>query len=195
MNKDITDDALMQRYCRGDSSAFDILYARHKDSIYRYVLRHCRSTSLAEEIFQDTWLKLINAREQYQSQQSSSFTAYLYRIAHNRMVDVFRRAELERNAFVDGGDQVEQYADNHQSMTNQLHQQQQVQALLVEVGKLPHEQREAFLLHEEVGFTLNEIADIMQVSRETVKSRLRYALSKLRNSLVTEDGNRIGESA
>jgi RNA polymerase sigma-70 factor (ECF subfamily) len=86
---DATDETLMLGYRDGDAAAFDVLYGRHKGGIYRYLLRQCRNAALADELFQDVWMNLIRARAGYTVQ--AKFSTYLYRIAHNRLMDHFRR--------------------------------------------------------------------------------------------------------
>src|SRR5262245_38611356 len=86
---DTSDEELMLLYRDGDAGAFDALYARHKGGLYRYVLRQCRSTALAEELIQDVWMNLIRARAAYTVQ--AKFTTYLYRLAHNRLIDHYRK--------------------------------------------------------------------------------------------------------
>jgi len=181
---EISDNQLMRQYCEGNARAFDQLYLRHKAGLYRYLYRQCRNTNLVEEMFQDTWMRLVDKRDQFQTRQGSSFTAYLYRIAHNRLVDYFRRATLEQNAFAQQDDeQLQNYAAPLTEVTEHIHQHRQLDQLLQSLDTLPAEQREAFLLHEEGGLTLAEIAELTQVPRETVKSRLRYALARLRKAL------------
>src|SRR3970040_676632 len=84
-----TDEELMLLYRDGEAGAFDALYARHKGGVYRYLLRQCRDAAAAEELFQDVWMNLIRARAGYTVQ--AKFTTYLYRLAHNRLIDLYRR--------------------------------------------------------------------------------------------------------
>ncbi len=197
----VSDDSLMLEYCKGNAAAFEQLYRRHKDGLYRYLYRQCRQTALVEELFQDTWMRLVDKRDQFQTRQGSSFAAYLYRIAHNRLIDYFRRASLEQNAFAPQDDeQLNNHASQNTDALEKIHQHRQLDLLLQSLNALPAEQREAFLLHEEGGLTLLEIAELTQVPRETVKSRLRYALARIRSALaetVAEDilTNNPGESA
>ena len=93
MGNDYTDEDLMLMYRDGDASAFEILYRRHKGPVYRFILRRCGNTGVAEELFQDVWVKLIQARERYAV--SARFTTYLYRIAHNRLIDHFRKSKTD----------------------------------------------------------------------------------------------------
>src|SRR3954468_4317180 len=83
------DEELMLAYARGSIHAFDALYRRHKGPLYRYVLRQCRDAASAEELFQDIWANLVRARASYVV--TAKFTTWLYRLAHNRLIDHYRR--------------------------------------------------------------------------------------------------------
>jgi len=179
------DAKLMQRYCAGDSRAFDALYLKHKDGVYRYMYRHCGQKNIVEELVQDTWMRLVDKREQFVAQQGSSFAAYLYRIAHNRLVDHYRRMGLENDAFSQQDDeQLQNYAEKMPEVSEQLHHRRQLDKLIVTLDELPVAQRDAFLLHEEGGLTLADIAELHGVPRETIKSRLRYAFARIRKALA-----------
>ncbi|MBK7542869.1 MAG: RNA polymerase sigma factor [Candidatus Competibacter sp.] len=180
---DDADETLMLGYRDGDAGAFTRLYARHKGPLYRYLLRQCGQPAVAEELFQDIWLKLIAAREGYTVQ--AKFSTWLYRIAHNRLVDHYRASarglplsyaddcpEWE-NIPAPEGVQPEVWDDRRR----------QSERLLALLSELPEAQREALLLKEEAGLSLDEIAQATGTGRETVKSRLRYALARLRHSL------------
>ena len=92
MDNAAPDEELMNRYRDGDAHAFEVLYTRHKGPLYRYLLRQCGAAALAEELFQDVWMKLIRARERYEAR--AKFTTYLYHLAHNRLIDHYRHAGL-----------------------------------------------------------------------------------------------------
>ncbi|NBR29496.1 MAG: sigma-70 family RNA polymerase sigma factor, partial [Betaproteobacteria bacterium] len=83
-----SDEELMERYRDGDAGAFDLLYARHKGAVYRYMLRQCGDRGVAEELYQDVWMNLIRARAGYAV--TAKFTTWLYRLAHNRLIDHYR---------------------------------------------------------------------------------------------------------
>lgn len=177
-----TDDhALMQRYQDGDAAAFDQLYQRHKGPLYRYLRRHGLRQASADELFQDIWMKVINAREQWTAE--AKFTTWLYRIAHNRIVDEFRRQARRPEAALAEQDELLDSAPNQQA---QQQNEDLKRALQIAIASLPVEQRSAFLLKEESGLSLQAIAEIMGVDRETVKSRLRYAVNKLRQQLADQ---------
>jgi RNA polymerase sigma-70 factor, ECF subfamily len=186
------DEDLMLRYCAGDASAFEALYRRHRGPVYRYLLRQCGNAGTAEELFQDVWLRVVNARIGYEVK--ARFTTWLYRIAHNRLMDYFRshaRARLESyDALVDDESSDEQWADvdsgaesTYESADVTLDRKRTAERLVAAIDTLPAAQREAFLLREEGGLSLEEIAAATGVNAETAKSRLRYAMARLRSLL------------
>ncbi len=180
------DEDLMLAYAAGDAAAFDTLYTRHKGGTYRYVLRQCSHAGIADELFQDVWMNLIRARASYLP--SAKFTTWLYRIAHNRLIDHWRatgRVELVTSGPDDDTD------DPLDAIPAARNDEPEVRAGAREVSErlkaafaaLPAAQREAFLLHQESGLDLAEIAALTGAGVETVKSRLRYAITKLRAEL------------
>jgi len=169
------DSALMLRYRDGDVAAFETLYKRHNDALYRYLLRLCRHRDQAEDVFQEVWGKIIKARESYRP--TAKFTTFLYRVAHNCFIDHIRRnkrhtqtVDIEPDTQPDSGEQPE-------VQTERSLARRRLNTALLE---LPDEQRDVFLLHEEAGLNLEQIASITGSNRETAKSRLRYAVRKLR---------------
>ena len=178
---DCSDEELMLRYCAGDAGAFDALYRRHKGGLYRYLLRQCRESGAAEELFQDIWMNLIRARSSYTV--AAKFTTYLYRLAHNRLIDHYRKhSSAVMLSFDDeDGPALEEPAASAQGQPEVRYESKQLAArLLALLTALPEAQREAFILQYETGMTVEEIASATGVSHETVKSRLRYAIGKLR---------------
>jgi RNA polymerase sigma-70 factor (ECF subfamily) len=184
---DDTDEVLMQRYQIGDAAAFEVLYARHKGGVFRYMLRQCRDRGVAEELFQEVWLNLIKARASYVVR--ARFSTYIYSIAHNRLIDYYRESgrAVSLSYAGDNDDSEDMLAniaasDGHQP-DSLLASKQGATEFLRLLESLPDEQREAFLLHEEADMSIAEIAAATNVNTETAKSRLRYALSKLRHGL------------
>ena len=178
-----TDEALMLGYRDGDATAFDVLYGRHKGGVYRYLLRQCRNAALADELFQDVWMNLIRARAGYTVQ--AKFSTWLYRIAHNRLMDHFRRSDNGNVPLDDesGAPMAEPQAPRSSEPETGTAARQQAAQLLILLDALPQEQREAFVLQQEGGLSIEEIAATTGVSRETAKSRLRYAVAKLRQGM------------
>jgi RNA polymerase sigma-70 factor (ECF subfamily) len=183
MGSDRPDEELMLAYRAGDAAAFDALYARHRGGVFRYLRRHTGNPALADELFQDVWMRLIDARGRYEPQ--AKFATWLYTIAHNRLMDHFRAAG--RVAFASADDPEDDPLDDLPSADPQpddaLARKQAATRLLAALDALPAAQREAFVLQQEGELSVEEIATVTGVTRETAKSRLRYALAKLRASL------------
>lgn len=174
----------MSKYRDGDADAFEVLYTRHKGGLYRYFLRKCGNTAIAEELFQDVWLKVIGARLQYETR--AKFRTWLYQMAHNHFVDHYRRQKASAVIHAVNGDcDPEAVPDRPQMEPQQLADIQEQAGLMKRlVAELPDEQREAFVLREDGGFSIDEIAAITGVNSETAKSRLRYAVNKLRTGMM-----------
>jgi RNA polymerase sigma-70 factor (ECF subfamily) len=180
------DETLMLRYCDGDSLAFEILYRRYRPLLFNYLLRQCHNRAIAEELYQDIWLKLIGARERYQP--SARFKTYIFHITHNRLVDHYRRqaAGLPPSYRDPEGIEDEMAGINSITPEQAIDGQRQFDRLISLIETLPEAQREAFLLREHSGLSLEEIAEVTAVRIETAKSRLRYAFNKLRKGLELE---------
>jgi RNA polymerase sigma-70 factor (ECF subfamily) len=192
---DPSDEALMLAYAAGDAAAFDRLYARHKGGVYRYLLRHCRQSALAEELFQEVWSNLIRARGTYAP--TAKFTTWLYRLAHNRWIDQIRADGHLKLVSADDEaheDAVAQVAGARgEEPLARAEVRELGERLRAAVASLPPLQRDAFLLQHEGGLSLAEIAHITGAGAETVKSRLRYAIAKLREELRSELGDSLRE--
>jgi len=181
----------MMAYRDGDAGAFDTLYRRHKGPVYRYMLRQCRDAGVADELFQDVWMNLIRVRESYTVQ--AKFTTYLYTLAHNRLIDHWRKRGLATVVSLDvdsdEGDEApvvaEPVAAPRDEPERHLDVKQQAAKLLELLAALPALQREAFVMQYEGGMSVEEIADATGVTRETAKSRLRYAMAKIRQGLAS----------
>lgn len=176
----MSDEGLMLAYCSGDAAAFELLYRRHKGGVYRYLKRQCGNEATAEELFQDVWLNIVRARERYEA--SAKFTTWLYHIAHNRLIDHYRKNSRLPASYED--ESADEIADHCPlDPVTEIDRGRQAQRLLDCIGQLPEAQRESFLLKEESGLSLLEIAEAAGTGRETIKSRLRYALNALRRCL------------
>jgi len=180
----VTDDAtLMLRYRDGDARAFEILYERHKGPLYRYLQRLCGRREVADDLFQEVWSKVIASRGRYEAR--AQFNTLLFRIAHNCAVDHFRRSgRPHEGAAQDIDDIAEQIGGaEHERPDTALSEAQVRRDFRRALEALPAEQRDVFVLYEESGLTLEEIGRITGVAMETAKSRLRYAVAKLRGAL------------
>lgn len=176
----------MRRYANGEAKAFEALYQRHKGPLYRYLARLVRPPTVAEELFQDIWTNVIRARERYETR--AKFTTWLYRLAHNRLIDYYRRtrsaAVLSYDETEDGSMLAALPADSLHEPDNEVERRRLAQRLVEALAMLPEAQREVFLLREESGLSLDDIASVTGVTMEAAKSRLRYAIAKLRAALA-----------
>ncbi|MGK7294273.1 MAG: sigma-70 family RNA polymerase sigma factor [Candidatus Wenzhouxiangella sp. M2_3B_020] len=174
------DDDLMLAFAAGESEAFDALYERYRKPIYRYLFHAVGNRATADDLYQDVWSRIIDARERFR--RGNGFKRWAFRIAHNRLVDHWR--VLGRRP-APGDDDVDALpGDAADAPDAALARGQDAERLRAALMRLPNEQREAFLLQQEAGLTLADIAERGGVGRETVKSRLRYATAKLRNLLA-----------
>jgi len=169
----------MLAYRDGNTGAFEALYGRHRARLYRFVLRSVKERGLAEEFYQDVWMRVIEARRRYVPK--ARFTTWLYSIAHNRLVDHWRRKGLSV-VDVDSMD----IEGNSPNPERQVQARQDLLRFASALEALPAAQREAFLLHEEAGMSVSEIAQATGADEEAAKSRLRYAVAKLRKAV--DDG-------
>ena len=184
----------MTAYARGDSAAFEQLYARHRAGLYRFVRRLLGAAHAAQtdEVFQDTWLRVVKTRARW-TPQGASFRTWLFTLAHHRAVDVLRRSgrEVSLDAFEgDGAPPWEPDATAWQHWPappgaapqgdELVFWRRAGERMLSCLDELPLPQRSAFLLHHEDGLALDEVASALEVGFETAKTRLRYAMKKLR---------------
>jgi RNA polymerase sigma-70 factor, ECF subfamily len=179
----IDDSALMLRYRDGDMRAFEVLYARHKGPLYRYLQRLCRNAEVANDLFQEVWGKVIASRERYEVR--AQFNTFLFRIARNCAIDYFRRTGRVPASKLADVDDLEEILPGSEAdrPDAQLSEMQVNVAFKQALEALPAEQRDVFVLYEESGLSLEEIGKVTGVAMETAKSRLRYAVTKLRAAL------------
>jgi RNA polymerase sigma-70 factor (ECF subfamily) len=172
------DEQLMLAYREGDAAAFEELYRRHKGGLFRFVTRSVRDRAVAEELYQEIWMRAIEARGRYEPQ--AKFTTWLYTIAHNRLVDHWRKKGLQVVAL----DTESEFPGNPGFEPQGILQAKQGHERFVRaLEALPPAQREAFLLHHEAEMGVAEIARATGANEEAAKSRLRYAVAKLKEAL------------
>lgn len=179
-----SDDRLMLGWVAGDVAAFEQLYARHRTRLYRFLLKQLRDGTLADELFQDVWQRVIAARDGWKP--DAPFGTWLYRIAHNRLTDHWRALQHRPTAPVDADERTARLPD-HDTPERNLSEFEQRRRLQLALDELPEDQRIVVMLRLEQELTLEEIGAITGVGRETVKSRLRYAMDKLRARLGTAE--------
>ncbi len=199
MDPERSDDQLMTAYAQGEAAAFELLYARHHAGLYRFVRRLLgrHGAGQVDEVFQDTWLRVVQSRASW-TPQGASFRTWLFTLAHRRAIDIWRRGG--REVSIDAGDD-DKAPWQPESADHTVWQHWPAPAAAAPQGEelafwrragerllhcldeLPLPQRSAFLLHHDDGLPLLEVAQALQVGFETAKTRLRYAMSKLRTCM------------
>lgn len=177
------DDAqLMQRYAAGDAHAFDLLYERNRAGLWRFIRRLMGNAAATDDVFQECWSRLIANRERYRP--TARFTTWLYRIAHNCCMDHWRKIGRRAAHETTDDDAVTAAADLPASEPFALATAGESASRLGEaLSRLPEDQRVAFLLYVEGGLSMTEIAEQTGTLAETAKSRVRYAVAKLKQEL------------
>jgi RNA polymerase sigma-70 factor (ECF subfamily) len=181
MAVELNDTALMLRYRDGDMTAFETLYGRHKGSLFGFLVRQIGNRQYAEDVFQEVWSRIIRNRDKYQA--NAKFTTYLYHIARNCSIDHYRRMQKRDDDISEQDAAVPEAQAKDGDPVTTAETGELRFAIVGALRNLPDDQREAFLMKEESGLSLEEIATVTGVGRETVKSRLRYAVGKLRQCL------------
>ena len=187
--RDDSDESLMLRYQEGDARAFEVLVTRHRRPIFNFVLRYVRDPVAAEDVTQDTFLRVVRSADHYV--REAKFTTWLFTIARNLCVDASRRAKHRNMASLDApiddegrGSKLDLVASGGPAVDRQAIGTELKDRMQHAIAALPEEQREIFLLREVSDLQFNEIAEIIGVPENTVKSRMRYALEKLREALA-----------
>ena len=191
---DATDEMLMVRYQRGERKAFAELVRRHNRPIYNFVLRQLRVPTLAEDVTQDVFMRLVQNAAEFKHE--ARFLTWLYTIARNLCIDQLRKLSHRRHASLDQpsaeqaagagaktlGESISDPNPNTSAEHNAL--SSEVRSCIVRaVDSLPDDQREVFLLREVASLPFRDIAEITGVGENTVKSRMRYALERLKEAL------------
>jgi RNA polymerase sigma-70 factor (ECF subfamily) len=178
------DDAqLMLAYGRGEMRAFETLYSRHRGALYRYLVRQSRDGEVANDLFQEVWSRVIVNRARYEPR--AKFRTFLFTLAHNCFIDHCRRSKSRPQGMgIDDADAADLLPANAEEMPDaRLARDETTKRYRLALAELPAEQRDVYLLHEESDLSLEEIARVTGVGAETAKSRLRYAVGKLKAAL------------
>lgn len=197
ISADVPDDVLMRAFAQGDAAAFEQIYARHHAALYRFVRRLLGTAcaAQADEVFQDTWMKVVKARATW-APQGAAFRTWLFTLAHHRAIDCLRKSGREVSSDRDDEEAPWEPADAGAAWSlwpaapataggaeDQVFWRAAGQRLLDCLDTLPAAQRTVFLLHHEDGLAMDELARALELGFETAKSRLRYAMSKLRTCM------------
>ena len=189
-----SDEDLMAAYAAGNAAAFETLYDRHEGPVYRFIRRSVGQDERAEELAQEVFIRVIRNAATYKA--TAKFTTWLYTIARNACIDEARRNKRRPEVSLDapigespGVTFVDRLADpNARGGATQLSKQAFVQQLEAGLLALPDEQREVFVMRHFEGMRFVDIAGILGVSDNTVKSRMRYALTTLRGYVAAFEG-------
>jgi len=179
---DTTDEALMQSFAQGQSSAFEQLYDRHETGVWRFVFRSVQNQAVADDLVQELWFAVARMAASYEP--TAKFKTWLFTMARNRVIDHVRTAKNHVSIDAENDDGESMFSDlaaeSRLGPLRQVSSREQATALLNAIEQLPDDQREVFLMQAEGDMSVGEIAAATGVSFETAKSRLRYARSKLK---------------
>ena len=182
MYKMISDYELIQRFIKGEQSCFEEIIHRHKNKVFAYIGLYIRDQSLAEDIFQDTFLKVIQSVKAGKYYDNGKFLSWVMRIAHNLIIDHFRRLK-QMNTM--SNDDYESDLFNSRKLADANIEENIVRSQIRKdvrklIGQLPDDQKEVVILRHYAGLSFKEIADLTDVSINTALGRMRYALINMR---------------
>ncbi len=184
----ITDQELIGRYIAGSQSSLEILIHRHKNRVFAYIFMIVKDKELAEDLFQDTFIKVINTIRSGSYKEEGKFIQWVMRIAHNLIIDYFRKAK--RIPIVENGDDYDIFdrvripveSVEQKLITDQIHED--VKKL---IEYLPKEQKEVLVMRHYGDMSFKDIAEQTNVSINTALGRMRYALINLRKLVNEKD--------
>jgi len=181
---DDEDAQLMLAYGRGEMRAFETLYSRHRSALYRYLVRQARDSEIANDLFQEVWSRVIVNRSRYEAR--AKFRTFLFTLAHNCFIDHCRRVKSRpAGTNLEDADAADLLpADEESRPDAAMERDENARRYRAALATLPQEQRDVYLLHEESDLSLEEIARVTGVGAETAKSRLRYAVGKLKAAMA-----------
>lgn len=182
MNTTVTDYELIQRFIKGEQSCFELLIKRHKNKVFAYISMYIRDQALAEDIFQDTFMKVIQSVKAGKYVDNGKFISWVMRIAHNLIIDHFRR--IKQMNTISNDDYESDIFNSRKLADSNIEDDIIKRQILKDVRKmiqmLPEDQREVVILRHYSGLSFKEIADITNVSINTALGRMRYALINMR---------------
>jgi RNA polymerase sigma factor (sigma-70 family) len=182
MNKMISDYELIQRFIKGEQSCFEQLIHRHKNKVFAYISLYIRDQALAEDLFQDTFMKVIQSVKAGKYYDNGKFLSWVMRIAHNLIIDHFRRIK-QMNTI--SNDDYESDIFNSKKLSERTVEDDIIKRQIQKdvrkmISFLPEDQREVVILRHYAGLSFKEIAEITDVSINTALGRMRYALINMR---------------
>jgi len=182
MNKTSSDYELIQQFVRGEQSCFEEIIRRHKNKVFAYISFYIRDQALVEDIFQDTFLKVIQSVKSGKYYDNGKFLSWVMRIAHNLIIDHFRRIKQMNTTSNDDyeSDIFNSKKFSDANIEDTLIKRQIQKDVRTLIGRLPDDQKEVVILRHYAGLSFKEIAEITNVSINTALGRMRYALINMR---------------
>jgi RNA polymerase sigma-70 factor (ECF subfamily) len=186
----LSDEELLRRFNEGDADAFERLVRRYERPLYNFILRSVHRRERADELLQDVFMKLLSRANEFKG--NSKFSTWLYTIARNLCIDDSRKMVFRRHKSLDAPSRpdddsapslLERTAGSEPGVDRQTIAKDLKQRIASAVEELPEEQREVFLMRQVQGMSFKDIADVIGVPENTVKSRMRYALERLQRAL------------
>ena len=183
--QNLEDNILVKQFVAGDQTALEVLITRHKNRIYTYILLIVKKPHLAEDIFQDTFIKVINSLRRGKYQDKGKFVSWVLRIAHNLIIDYYRKQKFQKTISNDDSEidlfNQKKFADDN--IEDSIIQDQIVSDVRELMERLPADQRKVVYLRHYCGLSFKEIADQSGVSINTALGRMRYALINMRKMI------------
>ena len=184
-----TDYELITSYIKGDNRSIELLILRHKSKVYSYISLYIRSRDLADDIFQDTFMKVVQSIRAGRYQDDGRFLSWVMRIAHNLIIDHFRR---EKQMGLVLNDDYESDLFNSKRLVDENVEDVMVRRQVLRdvrklISELPEDQREVVIMRHYAGMSFKEIADMTGVSINTALGRMRYALINMRKVMVEKN--------
>lgn len=181
-----TDEALMERFRQGDARAFERLLSKHEKGVYNFIYRMMRHEETANDLLQETFLRVVKNAQRYSPK--AKFTTWLYTIARNQCIDAMRRAKHRRHRSLDqkmgrdadGPTLMDKLPGRSADGFSRTDAREMTVRIEAAVEQLSDEQREVFVMRQFRNLKFKEIAEVIGVSENTIKSRMRYALENLR---------------
>ena len=189
--KHLSDRELVELYRKGSQESIEILIKRHRNKVYTYILMTVKNPALAEDLFQDTFIKVVRSLDAGRYQENGRFLSWVIRIAHNLIIDYFRK-QNQMNTY--SNDDCENDMFNNQKFSDRTVEEEMVREQIYQdvpklVHFLPEEQREVVVLRHYAGLSFKEIADHTNVSINTALGRMRYALINMRKLIEEKNLN------
>ena len=185
----VTDEQLVKAYAKGDNEAFDTLLKRHQERIFNYILRIIKNEDIANDIFQETFVKAILTIKQGRYTENGKFPAWISRIAHNLIIDYYRQEKSEnlQSADLDDVDVLNRKELCEETIEDVIITDQIREDVKYLIKELPHLQREVLKMRYYQNLSFKEIAEITGVSINTALGRMRYAILNLRRLASEKD--------